>query len=261
MRPIHATAIALVFFAPTVARGAGMAHDENFVVTAEDKAFAGEVLAKAEQFRKELAEEWLGEELPPSVGRVIIEVEIADDDEGRTWAIDRPERSYHIVWLTTTRERALGSMLRHEMTHVVLATQIPGRLPSWANEGAASLADDAERIAIRRRTLAWFARTGNWPSLQGILNAATIAPDDKATYCASASLAEFLLTRGDKQRFLRFAVDGKSLGWKSALGSHYSIDGVRELERQWRAWASDELTKTGDAPRSNALELTAVPSK
>jgi hypothetical protein len=256
MRARLAGIAALLFLASANATAAEMAYNENFVVTAAERAIANEVLAKAEQFRREVAEEWLGEELPPSIGRVMIDVQIADGDEGKTWAIDQPDRNFHMVWLNTSRERALGSMLKHEMTHVVLATEMPGRLPAWANEGAASLADDSERIGIRRRTIAWFARTGNWPSLERILDAPNITADDKASYSVSASVAEFLLTRGDKQEFLRFAVDGKSNGWPSSLLNHYGINGVRELEQQWRDWASDESTKTLRVSRADSRSAT-----
>lgn len=239
MKFSHAAALVVVGLLPAVAHAAGLAHGDNFVVTAADDALAEEVLAKADQFRKEVAEEWLGLELPPSVGRVVIDVELADDDQGRTWVIDHPDRKYHMLWLTTTRERALGSTLKHEITHVVLATELPGRLPAWADEGAASLADDDQRVEIRRRTIAWFARTGNWPNVESVLEASTILATDKATYSVSASLTEYLLTRGDKPQFLEFAVDGKAQGWVRALRTHYGIESVARLEQAWRAWAAE----------------------
>jgi hypothetical protein len=242
MRFRYAAAIAVLPFLPALAHAAGMAHDENFIVIASDDALAEDVLAKANQYRKEVAEEWLGVELPPSVGRAIIDVHIADDDQGRTWVIDAPDRKHHMLWLTTTRQRALGGMLRHELTHAVLATELPGLLPAWADEGAASLADDEERVAIRRQTIAWFSRTGNWPQLETIFAASSIVASDKASYAVSASLTEYLLARGDKPRFLKFAVDGKAQGWARALRAHYEIQSVTELEHRWRSWASDAST-------------------
>ncbi|HVC96207.1 MAG TPA: hypothetical protein VND64_21165 [Pirellulales bacterium] len=230
--------IAVLPFLPALAHAAGMAHDENFIVIAADEALAEEVLAKANQYRDELAEEWLGAELPPSVGRAIIDVHIADDDQGRTWVIDAPDRKHHMLWLTTTRPRALGGMLRHELTHAVLATELPGRLPAWADEGAASLADDEERLEIRRQTIAWFSRTGNWPDLETIFAARSIVASDKASYAVSASLTEYLLARGDKPRFLKFAVEGKAQGWPRALRTHYEIQSVAQLEHDWRLWAT-----------------------
>src|SRR5258708_38585363 len=101
MKSCYAAAFVVLPFFPTVAQAAGMAHDENFIVIATDDALAEDVLAKANLFRKEVAEEWLGVELPPSVGRAIIDVHIADDDQGRTWVIDAPDRKHHMLWLTT----------------------------------------------------------------------------------------------------------------------------------------------------------------
>jgi hypothetical protein len=239
-----AAAIVVLSFLPALAHAAGMAHDENFIVIASDEALAEDVLAKANQYRKEVAEEWLGAELPPSVGRAIIDVHIADDDQGRTWVIDAPDRKHHMLWLNTTRQGALGGMLRHELTHAILATELPGLLPAWADEGAASLADDEERVEIRRQTIAWFSRTGNWPHLETIFAASSIVASDKASYAVSASLAEYLLSRGDKPRFLKFAVEGKSQGWARALRAHYQIESMAELEHGWQSWASDASTAT-----------------
>src|ERR1700682_5914978 len=107
MKSCYAAAIVVFLFLPAVANAAGMANDENFIIIATDEALAEEVLAKANQYRKEVAEEWLGVELPPSVGRAIIDIQLADDDQGRTWVIDAPDRKHHMLWLTTTRQRAL----------------------------------------------------------------------------------------------------------------------------------------------------------
>ncbi len=155
----------------SVAQGAGFAHDDNFIVLAPDQALAEEVLDRAEHFRGQVAQEWLGEDLPPSVGRAVIHVSLSDlEDSGLTWAIDCPERKYHKLWVKGTRDQVLGSTLHHEMVHAVLVTRFPDQLPAWAEEGAASTKDDPQRIDTRRRIIDWYARTGNWPKLHATLN-------------------------------------------------------------------------------------------
>ena len=64
-----------------------------------------------------------------------------------------------------------------------------------------------------------------------------------AAYTVATSLTEFLLTRGDRREFLKFAVDGKERGWTSALKSHYGIESLGELQRAWQQWASDKTKK------------------
>ncbi len=219
------------------ALGAALAHSDNFLVVAPDRQAAEAVLAAAEQYRRELAVEWLGEELPPSVGVTVVHVEFGGQaDKGLAWPIDTPSRTMHKLWLVGPPEHVLGATLRHEITHIVLATQFPGRLPAWADEGAASLQDDPQRRAIRSRLLAWYTETGNWPRLESIFAKQSIPPGDQASYAVAASITEYLLERGSKARFLRFAMDGKTEGYGPALVRHYGIAGIPALEADWQAW-------------------------
>ena len=232
----------VILLVPCVTQGAGFAHNANFIVLAPDQPLAEEVLAKADLFRKQVAEEWLGERLPTSVGRAVIHVELSDSgDSGQTWAIDAPGRKLHQVWLTTSRQRAVSSGLRHEITHVVLATRFPDRLPAWIEEGIASLSDDPQRIETRRRIVNWYARTGNWPRFESLIEAPTILPSEKDRYSVAASLTQYLLSRGDRAEFLRFAITGKEKGWDQALQQHYSLSTVRDLQVAWQAWVSQPV--------------------
>ena len=131
-------------------------------------------------------------------------------------------------------------MLKHELTHVVLATWMPQRLPPWAEEGAASRYDDASRVAQRRRSLEWFARSGNWPRLIQVLEDDTITADELTSYAVAASLGDFLLQRGDRDTLLRFAAAGRRLGWDEALRTHYRIQGVDALQLAWQAHLSEQ---------------------
>jgi len=224
---------------PAVTQGAGFAFDQNVKVLAESQALAEEVLAKANRLRARIAEAWLGAPLKPDAGPVVIQVRVSESaDDNFSWPMDNPKRTLHAIWLTTTRQRALGSALEHEMTHIVLATALPDRLPAWAEEGAASLTDDSERVAARRRLLDGYARTGNWPDLKGILETRRVGAGDEAGYVVAASLTEYLLTEGDRAKFLRFAQMGKEYGWDYALKQVYGIRSLADLERAWRGWTA-----------------------
>jgi len=215
------------------------AQNENFVVSAPDLATAQAVLAKAESLRRSIATEWLGEALPDGIAPTVIRVSIsAEEDRGMTWVADRADRLSHMMWLTTSRERATGSTLAHEIAHVVLATRFPGQLPAWLDEGIASRQDDERRAAARREILTWYARTGNWPSLVEVLTAQKIVGSDRARYALSASLTEFLLTQSNATELFQFGFDGTELGWDAAVRKHYGLAHARELETRWRAWAS-----------------------
>ncbi|HIA18772.1 MAG TPA: hypothetical protein EYN70_05025 [Planctomycetaceae bacterium] len=233
----------------TVAQGAGFAHNDNFIVFAPNQVLAEAVLERAGRFRAQVAKEWMGEQLPPSVGRTVIHASLSETKEsGLTWAIDCPERKLHKLWVSGTRDKVLGSTLHHEIVHTVLATRFPDRLPIWAEEGAASRKDDQQRIDIRKRIIDWYARTGNWPELQTILNARSIVGSDQASYSVAASVTEYLLSLGDHAQFLRFAVAGKKNGWDAALQQHYNVASVGHLQVAWEKWASQ--THAGNSDRT-----------
>ncbi|MBW3600125.1 MAG: hypothetical protein KY475_22985 [Planctomycetes bacterium] len=234
---VAALAAFLGLFSALDVFAAGLVRDENAVVLADDEALAQAVLAKATEFRRLAAIEWLGAELPPSVGPMMIYPRISDvQEDGKTWRIDSPDRRFHTIWVAGSQDVVLGSLLHHEVTHAVLAAQMPEGVPAFIDEGIASRVDDEERIAIRRRILDWFVQSGNWPNLAGVLEAPSISAHDQQTYAVAASVTEFLLTQGDKETLLKFARSGKANGWSQALQMHYGIDGVSSLEKAWRAW-------------------------
>jgi len=219
----------------------GFAHSANFLVfvpAEANTAFAQEVLDVAEQFRAEIANDWLGEELPPSVGRAVINIAFSEKAESAfTWAKDHPDRKFHNVYITASRHHDFAGVLHHEIAHVVLATRFahPHRLPAWAEEWIASQYDDAERMAIRRNILSWYARTGTFPRLGQVVEGERIAAEDQQGYAVAASLTDLLLARADRQTLLAFARDTQTGGWDRALKTHYGIDNLDQLQQLWEA--------------------------
>ena len=160
MRTTACVAVLFLLVLPSTLFAAGFSHDENFIVYAPDQVLSDQVIAKAEEFRKAEAKDLLGIELDAGKGRTIITVEVsATEDSGFTWPIDHPDRKFHEMWLTTSRQRAAGSTLRHEIRHVVLNTRFPDRLPLWIEEGLASRSDDEQRQRLSRETAARFSRS------------------------------------------------------------------------------------------------------
>ncbi len=150
------------------------------------------------------------------------------------------------MWLTTSRERAAGSTLRHEIRHVVLNTRFPDRLPLWIEEGLASRSDDEQRQQLSRTTAAGLSRSG-WPGIRRVVETRAIHSSDQTTYTAATSLVNYLLTRGDTAKLLEFGELAKKSGWDPALDKCYGIAGLSELETRWHAWADRE-----DATREQA---------
>jgi hypothetical protein len=177
--------------------------------------------------------------LPSGAGETVISIVFsAGEDRGLTWAKDHPDRKLHAVYLRTTPEKATGSTLRHEIAHTVLATKFPhpNRLSSWVEEGIASRYDDDARCAAREQLARFWVRTGQAPRVAQLMEIPDLRSFDEASYAGATSLVSFLLTKGNEQKLLRFAVDGQRFGWSAALEAHYHINGYADLQSQWQAW-------------------------
>ena len=241
MKSISQSAVTLLILVNSQCYGAGLAHSPNFIVSADDQALADAVLAKAETCRNDLAQEWLGDKLPVDAKRVVIHVILSKEKDFGLTRIeeDKDENKCHSVWIVTSSDR-INSTLAHEMTHIVFGCKHHKRIPIWANEGAASLQDDPERIGIRRRIIADLAQKRNWPDLITILESSSFLTSDQLSYSVSASVTQFLLSLDTKPTFLQFTVDGKAKGWDAALSRHYGMRNIRELQARWQEWVQQD---------------------
>ncbi len=237
----------------TDAAGSGFAASENFTVMtprqeSADAAerYADQVLDAAEQLRREIATEWLGEPLPDSQGRTIVTVSFEPvRDVGLTWAIDNPKRKYHSLVLITSPQLALSHTLAHEMVHVVLATRFapPRRLPIWIEEGIAGRYDDETPRQLRQQVLARFVRTQRWPDIAEVFQAKTFQATDQEAYSVATSVTSLLLARdGDKQKFVEFGDYGNTRGWNAALQRFYGITSVSQLQLLWQRTVSADTS-------------------
>lgn len=226
---------------------------QNFLITAPTAELAQECLASAETCRLEIAKCWLDEKLPPSVGRTMLRLKLSEtEDEALSLLADSKERLSHCVWLTASLS-GMRTALAHEMAHVVLATRYPGEIPAWVHEAVAGSYDGPLRHSTRKGILDWFCRTNNWPRLERLLQAPRIPRQDMASYSAAVSLSEFLLTRGDRFRFIEFALAGHGQGWDAALQRHYQIQNVAQLQELWQSWVSAHCGRANGSERIAAL--------
>lgn len=159
----------------------------------------------------------------------------------------------------------IPAALNHELVHCVLADRFPhGPPPRWADEGLATLFDspakqrghDADFQAAAARGQAWPLAT---------LMAFDVEPAEPARqrvfYGQSAAVVRWLLTRGDGSTFLRFLDDAAANGTPDALRTHYRIDSLPALEREWRAdpAALPDGTEPQPLPGRRAPRPGAVP--
>ncbi|WP_425398767.1 hypothetical protein [Aeoliella sp.] len=167
-----------------------------------------------------------------------IYLEIDDDRSSARTLIGTPEGG-HMMWLYGSEEEITGSLLDHELAHVVLASRFGDAMPIWANEGIASRYDNERRKTIRQQKLAGFVAIESWPHLDRLLESEI---RQQWQYAAAESLTDFLIERGGRQKFVEFVADSRG-SVERALAAHYGIRSVSQLEHQWRAAVRKQVSR------------------
>ena len=129
--------------------GAAAKHvSPNFEVEAPTESIAQQVATTAERCRRELAIDWLGHELPNWSGRCQVRVKVGQIGAGgaTTFSFSEGEVFGWNMTVQGSLERILDSVIPHEVSHTIFACHFRRPLPRWADEGAATLAEeDSER--------------------------------------------------------------------------------------------------------------------
>lgn len=218
----------------------------NFIVYAPTPQIAQQVAIAAEKFRKELAIEWLGYELRPWAQPCPIKVKVGQIGAGGATTF-----SFHPVkngpaevcgWdmqIQGSLERILDSVLPHEVSHTIFACHFRRPLPRWADEGAATLVEHESERRTQVLRLQQVIKTQRRIPLRTLLSIKEYPNDmqDVMTlYAEGYSLAELLVQKGGKARYLKFINDAHQNGWEKAIQADYGYRGIDDLERQWHDW-------------------------
>ncbi len=225
---------------------------QNFIVTADTPELAKEIGDAAERFRRDLAIEWLGHELPPWNDICPITVQVAPHlgAGGATsfyFSHGRPHG-----WrmsLQGCRERVLDSVLPHEITHTIFATHFGRPLPRWADEGASTSVEHPSELAKQHRMLLKFLSTGRGIAFNKMFAMREYPRDILPLYSQGYSLVKFLLAQGGKQKFIQYVGDGMNSGhWTAATQRHYGYASLGDLQQTWLSWV-----KQGSSVEPEAL--------
>src|SRR3984957_6819319 len=233
---------ALALLGATTANGATFS-TANFVVTTGDADFARQCAETAEKYRKELAREWLGHDLPRWFRPCQISVTVGQIGAGgaTTFTFAAGQVFGWDMRVQGTAERILDSVIPHEVSHTIFASHFRRPLPRWADEGAASL---VEHESERRRQLMLLRQVFHTPQRIPLpqLIAMKEYPSDMQSvltlYAEGYSLADYLVQSGGKERYLRFLQDAHDRDWNYAIHTYYGLDDVASLERHWSEWVT-----------------------
>jgi hypothetical protein len=218
----------------------------NFVVYAPSREIAKQVGNAAEVYRRQLAIEWLGYELPQWSAPCPIKVKVGQIGAGGATTFSfypNAQGSAEVCnWdmnIQGSLERILDSVLPHEVSHTIFACHFRRPLPRWADEGAATLAEHESERRRQDMMLKQVIGTPRRIPLKNLLNIKDYPhdPQDVLTlYAEGYSLADLLVQEGGRVRYLKFVGDAHQHGWEKAIRAHYGYRTVDELEKRWHGW-------------------------
>ena len=231
---------AAVLAACILSLGAGSHRTQNFIVTSSSEALSRQIGDAAERYRRELALEWLGHELPPWQGPCPITVHagsrlLAGGQTSFMFDSGRP-----FGWSMTiqgSRERILDSVLPHEVSHTVFATHFGRPLPRWADEGACTTVESESEKQKQQHMLIEFLTTERGIAFNQMFAMKQYPSDILPLYAQGYSLARYLIAQGGKQKFIQYVGDGMaSNNWPGATRTHYGFDDLSDLQLTWLDW-------------------------
>jgi hypothetical protein len=253
---------------------------ENFIVhSSSSDQIAREVCTAAEQYRRDLAIEWLGKELPPWREPCPINLSRVRPQElasGKTSFYFYPSGEPH-GWdmeVNGTRERVLDSVLPHEITHTIFATHFGCALPRWADEGGSTTVEHASERAKQQANLIRFLKGNKGIAFSTMFRMTDYPPEMLPLYAQGYSLTRFLIMHGGEQgkrKFVTFVGEGmQQKNWTKSVSQHYGFKSLQELQDAWVEWVKrgspemeaaaakgESLTLNAPAPRD--VESSSFP--
>ena len=216
----------------------------NFIVTAPSKSLAREIGIAAESYRKDLAIEWLGHELPRWEQPIPVMTQVAPRlgaGGATSFMFDRGQPFGWRMSIQGSRERILDSVLPHEITHTIFATHFGRPLPRWADEGACTTVEHESEKAKQHHFLMQFLRSNPPRSIpfNQMFRMTEYPHDIMPLYAQGHSVARFLLQQGGKRKFVDYVGSGMSDNdWDRATEQFYGYRDLSDLQVKWVAWVA-----------------------
>ncbi|MCA9231239.1 MAG: hypothetical protein KDA57_11340 [Planctomycetales bacterium] len=238
VRPIAGVVLLLSLASGTAAQAAGY-RTANFTVDAPTPRLAKEIGDSAEQWRSQLAQEWLGKQLPNWSKPCPIKAKVAPSlgaGGATSFVFDRGEVFGWRMTIQGSRERILDSVLPHEVTHTIFASHFREPLPRWADEGACTTVEHHSEIAKQESMLIDFLQTRRGIPFSHMFGMTEYPSDVMPLYAQGHSLAKFLIDQRGKREFLAFLADGMKGDWEQALDKRYGYANLLVLQNSWMDW-------------------------
>jgi hypothetical protein len=233
---------------------------KNFVVSAPTPEMARQIGDTAEAFRRDLAQDWLGQPMPNWSQPCPITAQVAENlgaGGATSFVFDRGEVFGWRMTIQGSLERILDSVLPHEVTHTIFATHFRQPLPRWADEGACTTVEHTSERSKQQHMLVSFLRTGRGISFSQMFAMKEYPHDVLPLYSQGYSVARWLVQQGGRQKFLAFLADGlQDENWTRATKAHYGYENLAVLQDRWLDWVrkgSPNIDVTQPAPAMVAV--------
>jgi hypothetical protein len=231
--------LCLVFSSARSSEAAGY-KTTNFVVSAPTPQLAKEIGDSAEAWRRKLAIEWLGKELPAWSKPCPINARVAPGmgaGGATSFIFDRGEVFGWKMNIQGSRERILDSVLPHEVTHTIFASHFRQPLPRWADEGACTTVEHPSEIAKQERNLVSFLKSGRGIPFREMFAMKEYPQDVMPLYAQGHSLSSWLIESRGRDAFLSFLEDGmQDENWQRAVHEHYGFSDLVTMQHAWNDW-------------------------
>ncbi|HEV7222844.1 MAG TPA: hypothetical protein VGN42_09090 [Pirellulales bacterium] len=212
----------------------------NFIVSAPTKDVARQVGDLAEQYRRDLALEWLGEPIPAWGQPCPITVEVGPQlgaGGATSFVFDRGQVFGWQMTIQGPLDRLLDSVLPHEVTHTIFASHFRQPLPRWADEGACSTVEHRSERIKQQKMLVRFLQSQRGIAFDDMFRMKDYPRDILPLYAQGHSLATYLVAQGGKKKFVQFVGEGlQSREWRRALHAHYGFADLGALQNNWLEW-------------------------
>ena len=250
---------AAVLAAALLACGANY-RSENFIVhSCSSDRIGNELCAAAEAYRRDLAIEWLGRELPPWQEPCPINASRIAPHEGAGGKTSFYFRNgVPFGWdmeVYGTRERVLDSVLPHEVTHTIFATHFGQPLPRWADEGGSTTVEHASEKAKQDANLIRFLKSDKGIAFNHMFRMKEYPREMLPLYSQGYSLTRFLILHGGetgKRKFVAYVGDGLAENnWTKATREHYGYRSLSDLQVAWLEWVKKGSPAIAPSPAAN----------
>ncbi|MDH3717989.1 MAG: hypothetical protein OES79_07690 [Planctomycetota bacterium] len=212
----------------------------NFIVTAPSPRLAEKIGRAAEQYRRDLAIGWLGQEIPRWDSPCPISAQVAGHlgaGGATSFVFQNGQVGSWRMSIQGSELRILDSVLPHEVTHTIFATHFRQPLPRWADEGACTTVEHASERARHQKMLIQFLQTNRGISFSRMFGMKEYPPDVLPLYAQGFSLARYFIEQGGRRKFVKFVETGLRDGnWVAAVDRHYGYDNLAVLQNNWLGW-------------------------